>query len=260
MPLNSENNNAEMKAIDATVSSADVVIFIGGIDHSLDTESRDRSNMEFPLAQQELIKHVASKNPKTIVVLINGSPLKLGGWIKDVPAILEAWYPGMEGGNAIGKILFGDVNPSGRLPFTWTKRLEDIPMYALKTQDRDRIDYLESTFVGYRYFETWSVKPEFPFGYGLSYTRFKYDGLKISSDSITMSDTVKISMRITNTGNRKGLETVQLYVNEQHFTVARPVRELKGFEKVELKQGESKVVSFLLSKPDFSYYDVISNT
>jgi beta-glucosidase len=181
IPSKNENYNTKMKAIDATVSSSDLVIFIGGIDHSLDTESRDRNDIEFPSAQQEIIKHIASKNPNTIVLLINGSPLKLGGWLNDVPAVFEAWYPGMEGGNAIGEILFGDVNPSGRLPFTWPKKLEDFPMYAVKTQNRDRIDYLEGIFNGYRYFETCNVKPEFPFGYGLSYTQFKYDDLKLSS-------------------------------------------------------------------------------
>jgi len=254
------SKNENYKAIDEVVASADVVIFVGGIDHSLDTESRDRNDIDFPLTQQELIKHIASINSKTIVTLINGSPLKLGGWLKDVPAILEAWYPGMEGGNAIGEILFGDVNPSGRLPFTWPKELEDVPMYAIKTQDRDRIDYLDGVFNGYRYFETWNVEPEFPFGYGLSYTQFKYSDLRLSSTSITKNDSIKVSLKITNTGHCKGTETVQLYMNEQKAAVSRPLRELKGFEKVELNQGESKIVNFSLSKPDFSYYDVISNT
>lgn len=260
IPKMNENYDSKLKKIDATVSSADAVIFIGGIGHGLDTESRDRNDMYFPSEQQALIKHVASKNPNTIVILINGSPLELGGWLNDVPSVLEAWYPGMEGGNAIGKILFGDVNPSGHLPFTWPKKLEDVPMYAVKTQNRGRIDYLEGVLNGYRYFETWNVEPEFPFGYGLSYTQFKYDELKLSSTSITTNDSIKVSLRVTNIGSCKGAETVQLYVNEQKATALRPLRELKGFKKVELKQGESRIVSFLLSKPDFSYYDVISNT
>ena len=259
VPSQSEKYNKKMKGIDTTVSNADAVIFIGGIDHSLDTESRDRNNIKFPSAQQALIRHIVSKNPNTIVVLVNGSPLELDGWLKDVPAVLEAWYPGMEGGNAIGEILFGDINPSGRLPFTWPKKLKDVPMYAVKTQNRNKVDYFEGIFNGYRYFETWNVKPEFPFGYGLSYTQFKYDDLKLSSDSMEMDDMLKVSLRVTNIGRRKGLETVQLYVSEQHPTVARPVRELKGFKKIELEPGESGTVNFHLSKSDFSYYDVVKN-
>jgi beta-glucosidase len=260
VPSKNGNNDKKMKEIDATVGSTDVVVFVGGINHSLDTESRDRNDMDFPTAQEELIKHIVSKNPKTIVTLINGSPLTLGGWLNDVPALLEAWYPGMEGGNAIGEILFGDVNPSGRLPFTWPKKLEDVPMYAVKTQNRDRIDYLEGVLIGYRYFETWNVKPEFPFGYGLSYTQFSYDDLKLSSAIISADDSLKVSLKITNTGGCKGSETVQLYVNEPVALVTRPQRELKGFKKVELMQGESRIVNFTLTKSDFSYYDVTNKT
>lgn len=260
IPQKNEKYNAKMKAIDATLSNADVVIFVGGIDHSLDTEGSDRNDIDFPSMQEDLIKHVVSKNSKTIVTLINGSPLKLNGWLKDVPALLEAWYPGMEGGTAIGKILFGDINPSGRLPFTWPKKLEDVPMYAVKTQNNDRIDYLEGVFVGYRYFETWNVKPEFPFGYGLSYTQFKYEDLKLSSNLININDSLIVSLKITNTGSRKGAETVQLYVNEQIPSVARPLRELKGFKKVELEPGECKTVDFLLNRSAFSYYDVINKS
>ena len=259
IPSINEEDDAKLEAIDSTVRDADAVVFVGGIDHSLDTESRDRNDMDFPLAQQKLIKHIASINPKTIVVLINGSPLELGGWLNDVPALLEAWYPGMEGGNAIGEIMFGDIEPSGRLPFTWPKKLEDVPMYAVKTQNRDKLDYLEGVMNGYRYFETWNKQPEFSFGYGLSYTQFKYDDLKLSSGSLNMKDTLEVSLKVTNIGNRKGIETIQLYVDEVNPSVRRPMRELKGFEKIKLERGESCIVKFHLSKSDFSYFDVVKN-
>jgi beta-glucosidase len=260
IPQNNNQLNAEMKAIDSAVGKADAVIFIGGIDHSLDTEGRDRTDMNFPAAQEQLIKHIAEVNPKTIVTLINGSPLNLSGWLNQVPAIVEAWYPGMEGGTAIGKVLFGDINPSGRLPFTWPKKLTDVPMHAIKTQNNDRIDYMENVFVGYRYNETWKVEPEFPFGYGLSYTQYKYDDLKLSAGSIGQNDSLQVTVKITNTGSRKGAETVQLYVNDSSAIVARPLRELKAFKKVELNAGESRTVSFIINQADLSYYDVLSKS
>ncbi|MDQ2798105.1 MAG: glycoside hydrolase family 3 C-terminal domain-containing protein, partial [Armatimonadota bacterium] len=163
--------------VDAAARKADTVIVVGGIDHSLDSEGRDRTDMHFPPVQQALINRVAHQNPRTVVVLINGSPLELGGWLPNVPAVIEAWYPGMEGGNAIADVLFGHVDPSGRLPFSWPKRLEDSPSHRLGTENNDEVDYKEKLLVGYRYYDTRNVEPQFPFGYGLSYTNFSFGPL-----------------------------------------------------------------------------------
>ena len=242
-------------AVDAAVRKADAVIVVGGIDHSLDTEGQDRPDMHFPPIQEALINRVAQQNPKTVVVLINGSPLELGGWLMHVPALVEAWYPGMEGGNAIADVLFGQVDPSGRLPFSWPKRLEDSPSHLLGTQNNDEVDYKEKLMVGYRYYDTKNVEPQFPFGYGLSYTTFSFGPLHAAQKNgkVTLNVTVK------NTGPRDGIETVQIYVRPLKPSVSRPAHELKAFQKIALKAGQSKQVSFHLGPEAFSYFNAARN-
>ena len=235
---------------ESAAKEADAVIFVGGLDHSLDTEGRDRMTMEFPQDQERLIARLAAVNPRTAVVLINGSPMELGGWIDKVPAIVEAWYPGMEGGTAVAGILYGEADPAGRLPFTWPKKLEDSPSHRLATQDLDTVNYEEELMVGYRYFDTQEVEPQFPFGYGLSYTTFRYGRLRVSEKN----GKVRGRIEIRNTGDRDGSQTVQIYVRPERPSVTRPVHELKAFEKLFLRAGERRTVEFTLPARAFSYY------
>ena len=242
-------------AVDAAAQKTDAVIVVGGIDHSLDSEGRDRVDMHFPPVQQALINRVAQQNPRTVVVLINGSPLELGGWLPHVPAVVEAWYPGMEGGHAIADVLFGRVDPSGRLPFSWPKRLEDSPSHLLGTQNNDEVDYKEKLMVGYRYYDTRNVAPQFPFGYGLSYTAFSFGPLH----AVRKNGRVALNVIVKNTGARDGVETVQIYVRPLKPSVSRPAHELKAFQKISLKAGQSRQVEFQLGPEAFSYFNAARN-
>lgn len=255
-PNQSEGYAVALKKIDEQVKDADAVIYVGGIDHNMDSEGRDRSDMNFPEMQEKLINHLVKVNPKTIVTLINGSPLKLGGWIKNVPAIVESWYGGVDAGTALAEVLFGKVNPSGRLPFTWVKDLKDMPMYQSTTQNKDTVNYVEGIFVGYRYHETKKVAPQFPFGYGLSYTTFKYEDMQLSKSAFSDKDKLTVTVNITNTGKMDGYEIVQLYIHDKVSSVERPLRELKGFEKVFVEAGKSKSVKFEIDAAALSFYDV----
>jgi beta-glucosidase len=246
---NSLNHQAELVK---EIKRADAVIFVGGIDNSLDAEGRDRLNMDFPQWQEDLINQLGQLNSKLVVVLINGSPLKIGGWLDHVPAVIEAWYAGSQAGNAVAKALFGEITPSGRLPFTWPKQLEDSPAHAVGTEDSDTVNYREGVFVGYRYYLTRKVFPEFPFGYGLSYTRFSYSDLTVNRTN----DFLTASVRVTNLGPRPGAEVAQFYIHPGPSTVERPERELKGFQKVFLKPGETAALSVRLKPEDFAFFDV----
>ena len=237
--------------VDAAARAADAVVFVGGIDHSIDTEGRDRTDMNFPTAQETLLNRLAGLNKRTVVVLYNGSPLEIGGWLPNVPAVVEAWYPGMEGGNAVADVLLGKANPSGRLPFTWPKKLADSPSHAIGTETHDRVDYKEGVMVGYRYFDSRHVEPQFPFGYGLSYTTFSFGATTLQANQGTVTG----HLAVTNTGSRDGEETVQIYVRPLHPAVERPVHELKAFQKVALKAGQSQPVNFTLGPEAFSYFD-----
>lgn len=237
--------------LDEAAKAADAVVFVGGLDHGVDTEGRDRPDMAFPAVQQAMIRRLADANPNTVVVLINGSPLELGGWIDRIPSVIEAWYPGMEGGNALADVIFGRVNPSGKLPFTWPKRLADSASHALATQSTDRVDYTEGLLVGYRYHDARKVEPQFAFGHGLSYTTFAYENLRLRADG----DDVRVTLTVRNTGERDGSETVQLYVEPERSSVERPLRELKAFRKLALKRGEAAEVAFTLGRDAFSHYD-----
>ncbi|MHA1144794.1 MAG: beta-glucosidase family protein [Candidatus Helarchaeota archaeon] len=242
-----------------SAAEADVAIVVVGLNHKLgnDSEGKDRKKFELPDKQIALINEVAEQNPKTIVVLVSGSPVAMDGWINGVPAIIEAWYAGMEGGRALADIIFGEVSPSGKLPITFPKKLSDSPAHkSVRTfPGKDKVYYEEGIFVGYRHFDTNDIEPLFPFGHGLSYTTFKYDNLKLSSSSISSGDTLEISVEITNSGGMEGKEVVQLYVKDVESSVERPLKELKGFEKINLEPGEKSVVTFKLDKQDLSFYD-----
>jgi beta-glucosidase len=255
LPSDAKEMAATYAKLDAAAKSADAVLVFAGLDHSMDSEGRDRTSLDFPPMQQTLIQHLVAANPKTIVTLINGSPLELGGWINQVPAVLEAWYPGMEGGNAIAAAIFGAINPAGKLPFTWPKKLADSPAHAIGTENNDRVDYLEGVLVGYRYFDTKQVEPQFPFGFGLSYTTFAFRHLQVTRDGAL----VKVRFDVTNTGNRAGAEVAQVYVAPPAGDAKRPVHELKGFQKIFLPSGSTRTVELELDHQSFAYFDETHN-
>jgi len=251
LPRTKEQEAEAFRAIIPRLQQADAVIFVGGWGSGMDTEGADRESMDFPPGQEHLIMQVAPLNPRTVVVLLHGSPFKVGGWIDAVPAVLDGFYPGVEGGTAIAKALFGDTDPSGKLTFTWPKRLEDSPSHAIGTQDHDNVNYNEGVFVGYRYFDTKGIEPQFPFGYGLSYAKFRYTNLH----SATRAGSVSISATITNTSRRSGTEIVELYVSPPPSPVARPVHELKGFTRTYLEPSQASTVQLTLDPHAFAYWD-----
>lgn len=216
----------------------------------------DREHLELPENQLKLLQRVTAANKNTMVVLNNGTPILMNDWIDHVPAVIEAFYPGQEGGHALADILFGDVNPSGKLPMTLPKRWQDCPAYGTYPGTKQVADYREGIFVGYRWFDKKKIAPLFPFGYGLSYSTFKYSDLKISPRKIAPNDTVVVQLKVTNTGDMAGDEIVQLYVQDVEASVEREVKALKGFQRVSLAPGESKMVSFKLAKSALAFYDV----
>jgi beta-glucosidase len=239
-------------------SEADVAIVFAGLNHEpgMDSESTDNTLFDLPEDQIELINNTIQENPKTIVVLIS-CIVGMSDWVDKSPVIMQAWYSGMEGGHAIANLLFGDVNPSGKLPVTFPKKLSDSPDHTSKKTfpGDDKVFYDEGIFVGYRHFDTNSIEPLFPFGYGLSYTTFKYENIRITSEKISNDEKFTVSVDITNSGERSGAEIVQLYVQDVEPSVKRPLKELKGFKKVLLKPGERGTVTFDLDKSALSFYD-----
>ena len=236
------------------VRNADAVLFFGGLNHQFDVEGLDRRDMALPDGQNELIAQVVKTNPRTAVILAGGSPMEMP-WIESVPAIVLMWYAGMEGGNAIADVLFGDVNPSGKLPMTFPKALQDTPAYALNDYAADVCRYKEGVFTGYRWFEAKGIEPLFPFGHGLSYTTFKLNGMKLAKTGKGVS----VSVEVTNTGGCAGAEVVQIYVSPRKSSVERPVRELKGFAKVKLQPGETKSAEVHLSGEAFAFWCMEKN-
>ncbi len=247
----------------ATPSEADVAIVFAGLNHKpgMDSEHIDRTKFDLATDQIELINKTIQENPNTIVVLISGSPIGMEGWIDNIPALIEAWYPGMEGGHAIANILFGDVNPSGKLPITFPKKLSDSPAHkSTRTFPGDEsVFYDEGIFVGYRHFDTNGIEPLFPFGYGLSYTTFKYENMKINPDKISNNEKFTVSVDVTNSGECTGAEITQLYVQDVEASIERPLKELKGFKKIHLNPGETKEITFELGMEDLSFYDENNN-
>ncbi|MEK6282392.1 MAG: glycoside hydrolase family 3 C-terminal domain-containing protein [Acidobacteriota bacterium] len=242
-------------------SKADVVVVAAGFDPETESEGADRT-FELPPAQDELIEAMAAANKNTIVVVTSGGNVNMTGWLDRVPALVETWYPGQEGGTALAEVLFGDVNPSGRLPVTFERRWEDNPVRDsyYPPAGTNKVVYKEGVFVGYRGYEKKGTKPQFPFGYGLSYTSFAYGKLSVTQ-GITKGRSpefwwAEVSFDVTNTGKRAGAEVAQVYVGDAHSKVPRPAKELQGFGKIELKPGETKRVKVMLNRRAFSYYDV----
>ncbi|MCD8043071.1 MAG: glycoside hydrolase family 3 C-terminal domain-containing protein [Tannerellaceae bacterium] len=237
---------------------ADVVVFVGGLNKSdmQDCEGNDRQSLGLPYAQDQLIRELSKTNKNLVVVLITGNAVAMP-WVKEVPAIVQAWYLGTEAGNAIATVLIGEVNPSGKLPFTFPVKLEDNGAHALGEYPGtpDEVTYHESIFVGYRWTDKNNIKPLFPFGHGLSYTTFEYGKVAIDKKNMTSGETVTVTVPVKNTGNRTGAEVVQLYISDLKSSLPRPVKELKGFEKVELAPGEEKLVSFCITEEALQFFD-----
>lgn len=233
---------------------AKVAVVFAGLPDSFESEGFDRSHMAIPNCQNELIARVAEVQPNTVVVLHNGSPVEMP-WVNDVKGILEAYLGGQAVGAACADILFGEVNPSAKLPETFPIKLEDNPSYLYYFGEKDKVEYKEGIFVGYRYYDTKKMDVLFPFGHGLSYTTFAYSNIQVNKSSITDRDTVTVSIDVTNTGSRTGKEIVQLYIRDVKSTVIRPEKELRGFDKVELAPGETKTVTFELGKRAFAYWN-----
>ena len=243
--------------------SADYVIFIGGLNKSghQDCEDTDRKGLELPYKQDKVIGALAKVNKNLIVVNISGNAVAMP-WISEVPAVIQAWYLGTEAGNAIASVLVGDVNPSGKLPFTFPEKLEDVGAHQLGDYPgRQREDgifdekYNESIFVGYRWTDKQKIRPLFPFGHGLSYTTFAYGKATVDKKVMKIDEQIAITVPITNTGKRIGSEIVQLYISDLKSSLPRPVKELKGFSKIQLAPGETQEVTFLIDKQALSFFN-----
>jgi beta-glucosidase len=240
-------------------SACDAAVVIIGLNRDWETEGNDRRDMELPGAQNELIERVAAANPNTAVVVNCGAPVRMP-WIDDVASVLQVWYGGQEAGNALADILFGDQTPSGKLPTTFPRRLEDTPAFVNYPGENGEVLYGEGVFVGYRYYDTKRIEPLFPFGHGLSYTTFAYGDLVLSEPQISSADlaagrVLAVSVTVENTGSRPGAEVVQLYVRDIASRLARPDKELRAFEKVELAPGTSAEIQFSLDERDLAFYD-----
>lgn len=268
----SENRSAEallQEAVDMA-KEADYVIFIGGLNKSphQDCEDSDREGLEMPYDQDKLISALAKVNKKLVVVNISGNAVAMP-WINEVPAIIQGWYLGSEAGNALASILMGDVNPSGKLPMTFATKLTDYGAHALgeypgnkqelemskNASDTINATYKEGIFVGYRWLDKEKIKPLFGFGHGLSYTTFEYGKLNASQNRMTKDGSITFTTKVKNTGNREGAEVVQLYISDLKSSMPRPIKELKAFEKIILKPGEEKTVSFTITKAELSFFD-----
>ncbi|NLJ95692.1 MAG: glycosyl hydrolase [Clostridiales bacterium] len=236
----------------------DEVIIIAGLDHEYDCEGKDREDMKLPYGQDRLIKEVLAVNPNAVVVIVAGSPVEMGAWSDDAKAIVWSYYAGMEGGRALAKVLLGQVNPSGKLAETFPKKLMDSPAHSIGEFGKyGKVTYKEGVYVGYRYFDSYNVEPEFPFGHGLSYTSFEYSNLEIELDESSVEDDVNVRVRATirNTGALAGAEVVQVYVASKEASIPRPIHELKGFDKLYLEPNEEKIVEICLHKDSFGFYD-----
>jgi beta-glucosidase len=243
--LNDPSRDGFNEAIDIAKKSDVAILFMGNSVPETEGEQKDRCNLDLPGAQEDLIKEICDTGTPVIVVLINGSAITMTKWIDGVKAILETWYPGEEGGNAIADILFGDYNPGGKLPITFPRYTGQLPLYY-NYKPSGRVD---------DYVDLRGPQPLFPFGYGLSYTQFRYSNLRINPEKIGIDEDINISFDIENIGKYKGDEVVQLYLHDLFASVARPVKELKRFKRVTLDVGEKRTVSFTLSKEDLEFLD-----
>ena len=256
-----QESDALLKEAVEVARTSDVALLVCGLNHDYDTESFDRLNMDIPYGQVELIQEVVKANPRTIVVMIAGSPLNMAAVDICSPAIVWAWFNGMEGGNALVDVLSGKVNPSGKMPFTTPVSLDQSPAHAVGNfPGRDlKVNYEEDILVGYRWFDTKGLPVVYPFGYGLSYTTFDYSNLNTDKETYDQADTIQATFTLTNTGDREGAEVAQLYVSDPVCSVMRPVKELKGFKKVFLKPGESRRITLDIPVSSLAFYSEVQS-
>lgn len=262
----SESRSAERLIADAADAArrADVVIFVGGLNKATgqDCEDSDRESLALPYNQDAVIEALVAANPRTVVVNVSGNAVAMP-WADKVPAILQAWFLGSESGNSLADVIFGRVNPSGKLPMTFPVRLDDVAAHAVgeypgtKRADSDIVDirYNEGVMVGYRWFDTRKIRPLFAFGHGLSYTTFGYGKLSADASKIGPDGALTLSVDVTNTGSRAGAETVQLYISDTKASVKRPAKELKNFAKIYLEPGQTKTVTFTVRPSDLAFFD-----
>ena len=251
-------DSALMAQAVATAKSADMaILFIGG-NREYESEGRDRKSLILPFSEQALVDAVTAVNPNTVVVVIGGAPYDIGSIKKNNSTIVWSWYNGSENGNALADVLIGKTNPSGKLPFTFPAELKDSPAHALDAYPGEnlQVDYKEGILVGYRWFDTKNIEPLYCFGYGLSYTDYKYSGFFTNKKSYTQADNITATLKIKNTGKYAGKETVQLYVSKPGSVVGRAEKELKAFKKVEVAAGETVNVTLNVPVKDLAYYDV----
>ena len=238
----------------AEAADADVILFFGGLNKARgqDAEGQDRESMALPYAQDKVIEALAEVNDNIVVIIVSGNAVEMP-WVDKVDGVVESWFLGTQAGHAIADVLLGKVNPSGKLPFTFPVKLEDNACHALGaySNDSNEVVYKEGIFVGYRWAEKQDIKPLFAFGHGLSYTTFEYGEAKCRKTK----NGFKVSVDVTNTGAREGKEIVQLYIGDHESTLERPVKELKGFKKIALAQGETKTVTFEITADMLKYYD-----
>ena len=262
----SDNRSPEELIAEAVslAKECDYVIFFGGLNKSAgqDCEDADRAQLGLPYGQDQLIEALSKVNKNLIVVNISGNAVAMP-WVKSVPSIVQAWFLGSEAGSAIASVLLGDVNPSGKLPFTFPVCLEDVGAHKLgeypgvKRENENIWDakYNEGIFVGYRWLDKENIKPLFAFGHGLSYTQFEYGKVTLDSKEMTQDGKIVLTVPVTNVGKREGAEIVQLYICDKKSSLSRPEKELKGFCKVKLAAGETKTVSFTIDKSSLSFFD-----
>jgi beta-glucosidase len=241
------------EAVDAA-AKADAAIIVVGRSPALESEDFDIKSLDLPTGQDDLIEAVAKANKNTVVVINAGGPVVMNRWIAQIPAVLDLWYGGQEGGNAIADVLFGDANPSGKLPVSFVKQWKDSPAHGHYPGENLQVEYAEGIYVGYRYFDKQQIEPLFPFGYGLSYTKFDYSDLKISPNKVSSGTPVEVSLMLRNSGSRTGAEVVELYVHDGHASVDRPPQELKAFRRVNLAAGETTDVRFTLDQSAMAFY------
>lgn len=253
--MNDEFNKDMIDRAKDIAKISDIALIFIAMPPYKEFESYDREDINISRQQIELIKSVASVQPNTVVILNTGAPIVMNEWIDDIPGLIQAWLMGQGGGKALADILFGKINPSGKLSETFPLKLSDTPSYVNYPGENDKVIYGEGIFIGYRYYDKREIDVQFPFGYGLSYTDFEYSNLQVSSDTFKDIDGLNVTVDVSNTGQMKGKEIVQLYVKDKEARLIRPEKELKRFEKVELEPGETKTVSFRLNTRDFAYYD-----
>jgi beta-glucosidase len=239
----------------ALAARSDVAIVAVGYSSKLESEGFDRPSLDLPAGQDELIEAVAAVNKRTVVVVVAGAPVTMTRWIRDVRAVLYAWYGGQEAGDAVGDLLFGVAVPSGKLPVTFPARVEDSTAYGHYPGQDLHVEYTEGLYVGYRGFDKHKREPLYPFGFGLSYTTFEYSGLRVSRPTMKEGEKLEVTLQLKNSGARAGAEVVQLYVRDVEASLDRPEKELKGFRRLMLQPGETQTVAFELDESALSFFD-----